>query len=550
MSDKHYAGLDLTSCEDHGQYKPVSRVTLFLDSENVLTAGDDTGMELSAQCPFATREMVDALLENLRGYRYQAFRAESAGVDPAAELGDGVTVQDLYGTISAIREDGSGYPELSAPGEGELDEEYPGGGPMRREFDRKLAETRSLIEKTAEEILLKVYNEYEGRFSEIDIQLDSITLTVSDVQKGQSQLEITVGGIDTRVENVEGGVSALRQTLDGFETRVENVEGQTSSLRQTVDGFSFEVSDPRTDGEGGSYVTLSVGMGGNTWSGVVKTDGNVDISGSLSAEALYAMYGSVANLMVDALSTSRRIPRYLAGDKSDDSYIFIQGQRILFRQGTADGGEEQAKDPNGAPLYWEQDVSGASPGADGYPYKDGSRVFTTTRETAWPVMVYTYAEQDKISLSFDESGINEPVFTFGAGWEGQNSDAGKGFIQKKNESFDLWFTGHEGKRTGVKMYEDRVTVPGYLTPLTVTVSDFENAPATVEAPGITADPNQHVVVVPAPESYAAAAACGCYCSGQGENSLTFSWIVDPVALENPPDSLTFHVFFFWTEEGI
>ena len=46
MFDKHFVGLDLTGVEDNGLQRPISRVTLLLDNENSITAGDDTGLEL------------------------------------------------------------------------------------------------------------------------------------------------------------------------------------------------------------------------------------------------------------------------------------------------------------------------------------------------------------------------------------------------------------------------------------------------------------------------------------------------------------------------
>lgn len=55
MSDKFFVGLDLTGAEDNGRQRPISRVTLLLDDENAVTAGDDTGAELLADCPHATQ---------------------------------------------------------------------------------------------------------------------------------------------------------------------------------------------------------------------------------------------------------------------------------------------------------------------------------------------------------------------------------------------------------------------------------------------------------------------------------------------------------------
>lgn len=141
MFDKHFVGLDLTNVEDNGLQRPISRITLLVDDENAVTAGDDTGLELTAPCPHATQAMADGLLAQMKGYRYRMLRAENTGLDPAAELGDGITAGGLYSVVSRISEDGSGYAGVSAPGEAELEEEYPsGGGPMTQAFDRKIAQ--------------------------------------------------------------------------------------------------------------------------------------------------------------------------------------------------------------------------------------------------------------------------------------------------------------------------------------------------------------------------------------------------------------------------
>lgn len=115
MSDKYYVGGDITSFSDNGKYKPISRVTLLVDDENSLTAGDDTGMEVIASCPHATQPMVSALLQTMKGYQYQAYEAGAANIDPAAELGDGVTVGGIYSPLSKLSDDGRGYAGISSP---------------------------------------------------------------------------------------------------------------------------------------------------------------------------------------------------------------------------------------------------------------------------------------------------------------------------------------------------------------------------------------------------------------------------------------------------
>ena len=179
MSEKYYVGNDITSFSDNGKYKPISRVTLLVDDENSLTAGDDTGMELVASCPHATQSMVNSLLQTMKGYQYQAYDAGAANIDPAAELGDGVTVGGVYSPLSKIIDNGRGYADISSPGEMEMEDEYPSEGYIAQEFNRKIAETRSAITKTSEEINLEIQG-VDGRVSSLQLTLDGVTITGSD----------------------------------------------------------------------------------------------------------------------------------------------------------------------------------------------------------------------------------------------------------------------------------------------------------------------------------------------------------------------------------
>lgn len=179
MSDKYYVGGDITSFADNGKYKPISRVTLLVDDENSLTAGDDTGMEIVASCPHATQAMVNALLQTMKGYQYQAYEAGAANIDPAAELGDGVTVGGIYSPLSKLSDDGRGYAGISSPGEAEMEDEYPSDGYITQEFNRKIAETRSLITKTSEAIMLKVEG-IDGKYTEVKTTVDGFTVTGPD----------------------------------------------------------------------------------------------------------------------------------------------------------------------------------------------------------------------------------------------------------------------------------------------------------------------------------------------------------------------------------
>lgn len=226
MSDKYYVGKDVTSFSDKGKYKPISRVTLLVDDENSLTAGDDTGMEVIASCPHATQPMVNALLQTMKGYQYQAYEAGAANIDPAAELGDGVTVGGIYSPLSKLSDDGRGYAGISSPGEAEMEDEYPAEGYIVQEFNRKIAETRSIITKTSEEIMLKVEG-IDGKYTEVKTTLDG--LTISDASgttkiKGSS-IETSTLYVDAA--NISGKLTA------------NQIQASSISVGDLKDGSSY-----------------------------------------------------------------------------------------------------------------------------------------------------------------------------------------------------------------------------------------------------------------------------------------------------------------------
>lgn len=242
MSDKFYVGLDITGFEDNGKLRPISRVTLLVDDDNAYTAGDDTGATLEASCPHATQAMVDSILAQVKGYQYQAYSADDANIDPSAELGDGVTVGGVYSVLSRLDDDGSGYPSINAPGEAELEDEYPAAGPMTQEFNRKIAETNSTITKTSEEIRLEVKNELDGLSASFDVKLNSITSQVTGLNGQVSSLQQTASSLEARVSNTETGLSqTVRIAADGI--TITNAKG--SAL--VIDGGQLKANSVTAD---------------------------------------------------------------------------------------------------------------------------------------------------------------------------------------------------------------------------------------------------------------------------------------------------------------
>ena len=329
LSDKTFVGLDITGFENTGKYRPVSRVTLMVDDENVYTAGDDTGVELSASCPHATQEMVNALLAQLQGYQYQSFTADAANLDPSAELGDGVTVGGVYSVISKLDDDGYGFPEVSAPGEVALEEEYPSAGPMTQEFNRQIAETRSQITKTAEEIRLEVENELEGLSASFSVQLDSITSQITGLDGQVSTIQQTVSSITSQITGLDGQVSQIEQYVDSITLSVTN--GSDSSTIQLKAGSTTISSANITFNGMVTFNDLSTAgstviNGANITTGTISAD-RINLTGAITWNDLE---DSVQNDINDAISTAEDAYQLASGIELP-SYIkdtYIDSTRI------------------------------------------------------------------------------------------------------------------------------------------------------------------------------------------------------------------------------
>lgn len=290
MSDKHFVGLKLTGFEDNGKQRPISRVTLKRDDENAVTAGDDTGAELIADCPHATQAMCNDILRRVKGYAYQAYRADNANLDPAAELGDGITASGVYSVISRIDDDGSGYAGAAAPGDPELEDEFPTDGPLTQEFNRRFGGLRSYIDKTASEIRMGVVddlneleasftislngirteiNDLDGNISRVEQKADSYNLNIrNDMKKLETSINISLEGIETSIRDdingletsfnislseirtsirdAEGNISSLQQTATSLSSRINGVDSRVTEISQSLDSITLSVSNGET----------------------------------------------------------------------------------------------------------------------------------------------------------------------------------------------------------------------------------------------------------------------------------------------------------------
>lgn len=176
--DKTYLGRSLESFAPGIEAQPITRVELLDENGDVVAvSGLDTGRTLTALQPDGTDAMAAAILAKVSGYVHRGYEGRRALLDPAAELGDAVTVDGCYVPLIALDTtfDALLSPDISSPDADEIDDEYPYKSPTQRQIERNMAVTRSLITKTSEAITLRV-DGLDSKYTALQVTVDGVTV--------------------------------------------------------------------------------------------------------------------------------------------------------------------------------------------------------------------------------------------------------------------------------------------------------------------------------------------------------------------------------------
>ena len=314
MNGKVFVGQKALSLTEYEKTAPISGVILWVDDENCYEAGDETGTVIEQDCPYATQQMANNLLATLQGYSYQGLEANGAKVSPIAELGDGITVNGLYTQLAYqnIRFSTGEVMDVAAPGSDETLHEYKTEGETTKQFTHQIAETRSLISKASEEILLQVENELQGLSSSFSVQLQKIQSQVTGLDGQMSSITQTVSSITSRVDGLEGDFTEVSVTLDGL--TVKDPTGKT-----VINGSMVQTSN--------LYVNAANITGTLTANQIDATDLHVNaanITGSL-----------VIGQLPNNVATTGDIPDRISELENDEGYQTERGV-VTIIDGTVD----------------------------------------------------------------------------------------------------------------------------------------------------------------------------------------------------------------------
>lgn len=222
----------------------IAGVALLNESGEVMgQAGDDSERVLEALEPNGTDAMAISILSAVGGYVYQPYEAADALLDPAAELGDLVSIGGITSVLARIDESHGPLwsADISAPTTDEIEDEYPYLTQSQR-VQRAVSATRSLITKTAEEIGLRVEG-LESDYAELEVALDGVAVWVEDVDGKYTQLKTTVDGVTVTDDNGTTKIKGSSIETSTLKVNAANITGQLT-VGNLPDGVAMDNDIP------------------------------------------------------------------------------------------------------------------------------------------------------------------------------------------------------------------------------------------------------------------------------------------------------------------
>lgn len=239
MFDKTYVGQAvLGSFSAPTALNSWSKVVINVDDDTSYEAGTDTGRMLTATIPYGTPQMARDILARLQGQSYQSYEASTALLDPAAELGDAVEVRGVFGGIYKRdrKLDKLYSADIAAPGDEEIDHEYPYQSSQARQIVRERKQTKASLQVLSDNISAEVSARIE-QGNELTSRLD--------IQSGQISARVTKTGGDSssfgwELLNDSWTVKANNTTVFKVTKSGAEVRGKITALSGKIGGFDIQ----------------------------------------------------------------------------------------------------------------------------------------------------------------------------------------------------------------------------------------------------------------------------------------------------------------------
>lgn len=231
-----HLGQNAKSVEDSPSFQPFSMVRIIVgEDENgtqiVYEAGEPSGRVLEVTNPWGTQQIANDMLAKIQGYQYKPFTADGALINPAAELGDAVTVGNVYSVINSTETTFSPIMSstISAYEGSTIEHEYPYEPKENREIERRIGGIKTS--------LIVGLGRIESEITNLDNDLSSrITQTENSITSEVRRATAAEGSLSSRITQTANAITSEV-------TRATQAEGTLSSrITQTSNSITSEVT--------------------------------------------------------------------------------------------------------------------------------------------------------------------------------------------------------------------------------------------------------------------------------------------------------------------
>lgn len=287
-------GKGVSSLDVSPQFNAYSGVEIVVDEDSSFFAGNRSGRVLTIENAWGSQAQANAILADLqaKGFQYQPYKADGAILNPAAEIGDGITISDTYSGIYTINKKFGRLmkSDISAPQDEEVDHEFPYEPKQDRVYKREIAENKAQISVAANAITAEVTratNAENNLSTRVTQNADSITAEVTRATSAEgtlrSSLSVQASQISAKVDasggkNQSGSFSWVLTSsghkwyANGSSTPVMSVTASGLTVNGTINSTSGKIGG-FTIGTSSLYNGIS-SFGQNASSGVyVGTNG-------------------------------------------------------------------------------------------------------------------------------------------------------------------------------------------------------------------------------------------------------------------------------------
>lgn len=275
-------------------FNTYSKVVISIDDDTEASAGtSDTGRTLDLTNPlFGSASVAQKTLNRLQGIQYQPYKAGGAILDPAAELGDAIEANGVFGGIYTRDRLFSRLMKasVSAPHDEEINHEYQFETPVERKLKRQMGDVKAEFEIQATQIAAKV-SQVGGTNSSFGWTLTSTAHTW--YSGSQQVMKVNSSGLE-----VKGKITATSGYIgngsQGFEITSTAIRNGMTSLTDTTHNGIYIGTNGIALGKGKFKVDTS----GNITASGIRLQGTLTF---LNADGTTAGTMSAADLRQGAL---------------------------------------------------------------------------------------------------------------------------------------------------------------------------------------------------------------------------------------------------------